>query len=117
MGLDEIDQELDKLKSQLRDLSSTYGDKYPEVRKVKDQITKAEAQRDRLLADMKAKGNNTQPDAKATTPAYDHTAVKDPSLMPQLQSQLQANQIEIKNREQAIAALNVTNQRLPGSTQ
>lgn len=105
MGLDEIDQELDKLKSELRDLSSTYGEKYPEIRKVKDQISKTEAQRDQLLADMKAKGNNTQPDAKATTPAYDHTAVKDPSLMPQLQSQLQANQIEIKNREQAIAAL------------
>ncbi len=105
MGLEAIDQELDKLKSELRDLSSTYGEKYPEVRKVKDQISKTEAQRDQLLAGMKAKGNNTQPDAKAITSAYDRTAVKDPSLMPQLQSQLQANQIEIKNREQAIAAL------------
>ncbi len=33
-------------------------------------------------------------------------AAKDPSSFAQLQSQLQANQIEIKNREQAIAALN-----------
>ena len=71
MGLEAIDQELDKLKSQLRDLSSTYGEKYPEVRKVKDQIAKTEAKRDQLLADMKAKGNNTQPDAKAIAPAYD----------------------------------------------
>ena len=42
MGLEAIDQKLDKLKAELRDLSSTYGDKYPEIRKVKDQIAKTE---------------------------------------------------------------------------
>ena len=105
MGLEAIDAKLDKLKSELRDLSSTYGEKYPEVRKVKDQIAKTEVQRDQLLADTKANGNNTQRDAKAVAPAHDGTGVKDPSLMPQLQSQLQANQSEINNREQAIAAL------------
>ena len=31
VGLDAVDQKLDKLKSQLRDLSSTYGEKYPEL--------------------------------------------------------------------------------------
>ncbi len=104
-GLEAIDAKLDKLKSELRDLSSTYGEKYPEVRKVRDQIAKTEVQRDQLLADMKANSNNTRPDAKVVAPAHDGSAVKDPSLMPQLQSQLQANQAEIKNREQAIAVL------------
>jgi polysaccharide biosynthesis transport protein len=104
MGLEAIDQKLEKLKSEERELSSTYGEKYPEIRKVKDQISKTEAQRDQLLKDIKANGNNAQPVAKAA-PAYDANGVKDPALMPQLQSQLQANQIEIKNREQAIADL------------
>jgi succinoglycan biosynthesis transport protein ExoP len=104
MGLEAVDAKLEKLKSELRDLSSTYGEKYPEVRKVKDQIAKAEAQRDQLLADMKANSNNPRPDTKTIAPAHDIVG-KDPSLMPQLQSQLQANQIEIKNREQAVATL------------
>jgi polysaccharide chain length determinant protein (PEP-CTERM system associated) len=104
-GLAAIDAKLDKLRSELRDLSSTYGEKYPEVRKVRDQIAKTEVQRDQLLADTKANGNNTPPDAKAVAPTHDSTLVKDPSLVPQLQSQLQANQSEIKNREQAMASL------------
>lgn len=104
MGLAEIDERLDKLKADLRDLSSTYGDKYPEVRRKKDQIAKTEAQRDQLLAEEKTKGNNPQPNTK--TPAgSDATSSRNPSLLPQLQSQLQANQVEIKNREQSIAAL------------
>ncbi len=103
LGLDAIDQKLDKLKSDLRDLSSTYGDQYPEVRKVKDQIAKTQAQRDQFVADMKTKG--TAADAKPAATSIESSAAKDPSQFPQLQSQLEANQIEIKNREQSIAAL------------
>ncbi len=105
MGLPAIDQKLSDLKAELRDLSSSYGDKHPEVRKVKDQIAKAEAQRDRLVADMKTKGNRVQPNENPPAPSYNNTGVRDPSLVAQLQSQLEANQIEIKNREQAIATL------------
>ena len=39
MSLAETEERLDKLKADLRDLSSTYGDKYPEVRRMKDQIS------------------------------------------------------------------------------
>jgi polysaccharide biosynthesis transport protein len=105
MGLEAIDAKLDKLKSELRDLNSTYGEKYPEVRKVKDQIARTEVQRDQALADLKANGNNNSPDSKAVAPAREGAKAKDPSQMAQLQSQLQASQIEIKNREQAIASL------------
>ena len=103
MGLAALNEHLEKLKTELRDLSSTYSDKYPEVRRVKDEITKTEAQRDQLLAELKAKPK-AQGDTSAA-PAYDATMAKDPSLVPQLQSQLRANEIEIRNREQAIAAL------------
>jgi len=102
MGLTALNEQLDKLKAQLRDLSSMYSDKYPEVRRVKDEIAKTEAQRNELLADLKSQAGKSQPDSAAPASAYDS---KDPSLLPQLQSQLQANQIEIRNREQAIASL------------
>ncbi len=105
LDLTALNEQLEKLRSELRHLSSTYGDKYPEVHSVKDEIAKTEAQRDTLLAEAKSEARKTQPDAATTTLAYDATAAKNPSLLPQLQSQLQANQSEIKNREQAVAAL------------
>ena len=52
-GLAELDDQLDKLNSELRDLGATYGDKYPEVRRVKDLIAKTQAQRDQLAAEQK----------------------------------------------------------------
>src|SRR5580704_13434412 len=64
MGLQGINDRLDKLKTELRDLSSTYGDKYPEVRRVKDQIAKTEAQRDQLLAQPQGKDSNSPSEAK-----------------------------------------------------
>jgi polysaccharide biosynthesis transport protein len=103
LGLPAIDQELDKLKSQLADLSSRYTDRHPDVRKLKDQIAKTEKIRDQLIADLNNKANGSQPDSSAAS-----LGVVDPSQsapIVQLQGQLQANQIETTNREQAIAAL------------
>ena len=54
MGLAAIDQELDKLKAQLADLSSRYKDRFPEIRKLKHQIAAMEKMRDQLLADLKS---------------------------------------------------------------
>jgi polysaccharide biosynthesis transport protein len=101
-GLAAIDQELDALKAKLIDLSSRYTDRYPDVLRVKDEIVKTEKRRDDLLAELKNKGAGKQAsdpgagmDAQQSTPAL------------QLQGQLQANQAEISNREQSIAALKV----------
>jgi polysaccharide chain length determinant protein (PEP-CTERM system associated) len=104
VGLSAIDQELERLRTKLADLSSRYTDRYPEVQSVKDQIAKTEKRRDDLAAELKNKGNGTQ---QPTT----HAAARDgadasqsaPAL--QLQGQLQANQSEIANREQSIAGL------------
>ena len=104
-GVQELDAQLGKLRTQLRDLSSTYEDQYPEIRKVKDQIAKIEAQRARLLSDPAVKSNKSQGDSNASGTSYGPMSTKDPSSLAQLQSQLQANQTEIKNREQSIAAL------------
>ncbi len=86
-----IDQELTKLRAQLTDLSSRYTDSYPDVVKLKAQIARTERQREDLLAAPK-------PGAKQAGDA-------ESAPLLQLQSQLQANQIEITNHERGIAEL------------
>src|SRR5580704_4479322 len=103
-GVGELDDQLDKMNSELRELSATYGDKYPEVRRMKDLIAKTQAQRDQLAAEQKTQGGKPDSEASVAAP-HESIGPKDPTSLPQLQSQLQANQIEIKNREQAIAAI------------
>lgn len=86
-----LDQELSKLRAQLTDLSSRYTDSYPDVQKLKAQIAKTEKQKADLLAAPRTaskQGNETE-----STPLL------------QLQSQLQANQLEIASRERGIAGL------------
>jgi succinoglycan biosynthesis transport protein ExoP len=103
-GLAGIDQELDRLKSKLADLSSRYTDHYPEVESLKDQIAKIEKTRGVLVTELKTKGNRGKQfdDGTATGDAADPSQN---SASLQLQSQLHANQAEIANREQAIAGL------------
>jgi polysaccharide chain length determinant protein (PEP-CTERM system associated) len=105
MDLSSIEQELDKLEKQLADLNSRYKEQMPEVRKLKHQIAAMEKMRDQHLADLKTKGSSTQPDVNPAAPAEDSTDVRNQPQVLQLQSQLQSNQAEIRNREQMIAAL------------
>lgn len=90
--LTSLNQELAKLKSQLTDLSSHYTDSYPDVQKVKAQIARTERQRQELLAAPKVPGAKPVADAES-------------SPLLQLQSQLQANHLEIASRESAIGKL------------
>jgi succinoglycan biosynthesis transport protein ExoP len=102
--LQSIDDELDKLRAQLADLSSRYTDRYPDVLKLKTQIAKMESMRDSVVAASKQKAN----DAKQAGPAAADSDTLDPSSSGaslQLQSQLQANQMEIANRERSISDL------------
>jgi polysaccharide chain length determinant protein (PEP-CTERM system associated) len=90
-GVTALDQQLNSLQAQLTDLSSRYTDSYPDVQKIKAQIAKTERQKEQLLAAPRTAsklGNETE-----STP------------MLQLQSQLQANQLEISSRERAIVGL------------
>ena len=100
-----LNERLAKLKSELRDLSATYGDQYPEIRQVKDQLAKTQAERDALVKEVVPKDSKTKSDVMPASPASEAISSKDALMVPQLQSQLQANQSEIKNREQSIAAL------------
>lgn len=96
-----IDQQLDKLKAQLTDLSSRYTDSYPDIRKLKVEIAKTEKMREDLISELKSNSSG-KTDSSAT--AHDAGLTQSSSLL-QLQSQLQANQSEIKNREQSVAGL------------
>jgi len=99
-----IEQELDKQKTKLADLSSRYTDRYPEVANLKDEIAKNEKRRVLLIAQLKTKSNRASTnDDGAARPDIVDPSQNATSL--QLQSQLQANQAEILNREQAVATL------------
>ncbi len=93
-----IDAHLDKLKTQLADLSSRYTDQYPDVQNVRNQIARLEVVRDNFIEAAKAK-------SKEAKQPSDNSGAADPTLTGpamQTQSQLQANQLEIGNRESAI---------------
>ncbi len=96
-GLAEIDKELDRLKTQQADLSSHYTDKYPDLRKTREQIARMEKMRERVIADMNRPTNSPSPEAVAN-------ASLDPKSAPllELQSQLKANRVEIANRQAEI---------------
>ena len=89
-----VNQQLATMKAQLSELSSHYTDNYPDVRALKIQIAKTEAIRDNLLAARKSQeGKPGEPDPNMS------------ASMRQLQGQLQANQLEIANRESTIEDL------------
>lgn len=103
VGLQALDQELDKLKTQLADLSSSYTDRHPDVRKLKEQIVETEKQRDQLIASLKTASTATTPEqSDALSAGGDPTQA---SMLLQVQSQLQSNQLEVMNREHSVAAL------------
>jgi succinoglycan biosynthesis transport protein ExoP len=103
-GLAGIDQELDRLKARLAELSSRYTEHYPEVESLKDEIAKTEKRRGALVAELKAKGSSGKQLADGSATG-DAVGPAQNSALLQLQGQLRANEVEITNREQAIAGL------------
>lgn len=99
-GLAALDEQLDTLRTKLADLSTRYTDRYPEVQEVKSEIAKTQKQRDQMASDLKNR-------AAASAAGDGQSSLDSPqsaSLL-QLRSQLKADDLEISNREQAIASL------------
>jgi len=105
LGLAAVDQQLDKLRAQLADMSSHYTDRHPDVRKLKDQIATTEKLRATIVAGMKAPGDGSTTTTQNVSAPSTATDIRDASPMVQLQGQLQANETEIANRDRGIAAL------------
>ena len=104
IGLPALDQELERLRAQLADLTSHYTDRHPDVRKVQDQIAKTERMRDQLLANLRTSGNSAKAD-DTIAPARDPSDMARQSPLVQLQGQLHSNQVEIASRENGVAEL------------
>jgi protein tyrosine kinase modulator len=104
VGIPALDQELDRLKAQLADLSSHYTDRHPDVRKVKEQIAKTEKMREQALAAQKAAATTPSASDNPPAPTPDDGESRDGATI-QLQGQLKSNQIDIANKEHEIAAL------------
>src|SRR5437016_2496502 len=98
MGLPEIDQELQKLRAQLADLTAHYTDRHPDVRKLKEQISRTEKMRDQFAAGLKSK----IVDSADGSTASDGIPLRDAGPIMELESQLKVNKIEIANRQKAI---------------
>jgi polysaccharide chain length determinant protein (PEP-CTERM system associated) len=105
VGVPALDQELDKLKAQLADLSSHYTDRHPDVRKLKDQIAKTEKMRNQALADLKA--GTTSTSGGGNPAPEDDLANTGSAATIQLQGQLKSNQVDMVNKERDIASLKV----------
>jgi succinoglycan biosynthesis transport protein ExoP len=99
VGIPALDEELDKLRAQLTDLTSRYTDRHPDVLKLQEQIAKTEKIREQAVANLKSGASGT----RASTPG--DVDSRDGAATIQLQGQLKANQIDIANKEHEIAAL------------
>ncbi|PYV73908.1 MAG: hypothetical protein DMG96_21855 [Acidobacteria bacterium] len=98
MGLPEIDQELQRLRAQLADLTAHYTERHPDVRKLKEQIARTEKMRDQFAAGLKSR----IVDSADGSTASDGIPLRDAGPIMELESQLKVNKIEIANRQKAI---------------
>src|SRR5215469_17838554 len=104
IGLPAIEQQLDKLKSQLADLSSHYTDRHPDVRKLNEEIAKTERMKQQLIAELNT--GSQQPSVATLTSAPDYADANTPAIM-QVESQFKANQLEIASRQRALEAIDM----------
>ena len=99
-----IEQQLDALRSKLANLRSHYTERHPDIQSLKDEIARTEKLRDQLLAGPKdnPKGSGHASEAPAVREMGNS---QQSQAMLQLESQQQANKLEIANREQAVVSL------------
>ena len=105
LGLPAIDQQLQKLRSQLADLSSRYTDQHPDVRKLKEEIAKTENLRDQLLSSLKNSTPSNESMDGGDRSASSTADTTQAAMLAPIESQLRSNQVELTNREHSIAAL------------
>ena len=105
MGLPALEQELDRLKTRLADLSSRYTDRHPDVRKVKEQIARAEAMKQEITADLKAKASVPAVADNSTSSPESDAEIREMTPMVELDSQLKVNRLEIATREHSLEDL------------
>jgi polysaccharide biosynthesis transport protein len=105
VGIPALDEELDKLRAQLTDLTSRYTERHPDVHNLQEQIAKTEKMREQAVANLKAGATTTSGTGNPLASTPDDVDSRDGAATIQLQGQLKANQIDIANKEHEITAL------------
>lgn len=109
-----MDGELLRLKTQLADIRSRYTERYPDYRKIKEQIAQIEAMKQHMAEDLQSaaaskKNQEATPsqDAKPATEPHptSFAELREMSPMVQLEGQLKSNQMELENRQKLVAQL------------
>ncbi|HMJ20496.1 MAG TPA: hypothetical protein VK513_01265 [Terriglobales bacterium] len=102
IGLPALERELDRLRSRLAELSSHYTDRHPDVRKVKEQIAKAETMKRQITEDLKVKASAPTTAESSTSGPGSNAEIREMAPMAELESQLKVNRIEITTREHSL---------------
>jgi polysaccharide biosynthesis transport protein len=95
-----LDDQIDKMQSDLADLSARYTPQHPDVVRLKEQLANVEAMK-RQDADAKS-GTKGTPSSGVRIRSGNQQAI---SPLAQLESQLKANELEIANRKQEVKTL------------
>jgi len=98
-----LDQELARLREQLVNLSSHYTDRHPDVRKLKDQISRTERIKEQMEEQLAASASN--PTADSAVHASSSADIQAASSRMEVESQIKANKMEIENRQKTIQEL------------
>jgi polysaccharide biosynthesis transport protein len=99
-----IDQQLDALRSKLANLRSHYTERHPDIQSLKDEIARTEKMRDQLLAGSKDQEKSGGKAGETSTARVMNNSSQNQAML-QLESQQQANKLEVTNREQAVVGL------------
>ncbi len=96
-----LEQELERLRSQLTDLSTRYTDRHPDVLQVKQQIEKTEKLKQEIEAEIASMAQDPTVEGEGPRPTnFAQLTVMSPVL--QIESQRKASELEVQNRKREI---------------
>jgi len=97
-----INEELQRLRTRLAELRAHYTDSHPDIQRLKIQITQTEKTRSEIASALAAAKSQPASNDKEVAAGYGDAAG---SPIMQVESQLKANELEIRNRETEIKQL------------
>jgi uncharacterized protein involved in exopolysaccharide biosynthesis len=98
-----VDEEIEKLRNELADLSSRDTPKHPDVVRLKQQIADAENRKQQIDAELKS--SKTEEDGEVTGRPKSLSDLQAISPMLQIDGQIKSNKLEIANRSREIKRL------------
>src|SRR3989442_232375 len=107
-SLPALDHELERLRTQLADLTARYTGHHPEVKQLKEQIAKTEKLKQRIEAEVEGARSKPGPDRSASARPRDLVELRTMSPIMEIESQLKASQLEMENRQRVIEELDAS---------